>query len=223
MLFLHYCPFSLCTVHCGTAHLVSSPPSGTIERDGHLGLGMLYGTLWDIPPGPIPSHWYNGRGWTLGIGHATWYIVGHPTWSHPLPVVQWDWMDTWDWACSTVHCGSSHLVPSRPIGTMGRDGHLGLGMLHGTLWDIPPGPISSQWYNGTGWTLGIGHALRYIVGHPTWSHLIPLVQWDGMDTWDWACYTVHCGTSHLVPSPPSGTMGRDGLGLGMLLGHPIQS
>ena len=64
-----------------------------------------------------------------------------------------------------------------------------------------------------GWTLGIGVLCMGQLGIPTVCPLLPMVQWDGMDTWDWG--TVH-GTawdSHSV----SITVGWDGhLGLGVL-------
>ena len=161
---------------------------GTTGRDGHMGLGTLHGTWWDIPISPIPSQWYNGTGWTHGIGHTAWYMVGHPIQSHPLPMVQWDGMDTWDWAHCMVHGGTSHSVPSPPNGTTGRDGNMGLGTLHGTWWDIPFGPIPSQWYNGTGWTHGIGHTAWDIpLVSPNMVHKgTPKVPMDSR----WQCWTT---------------------------------
>ena len=44
-------------------------------------------------------------------------------------------------------------------------------------------------YSGMGWTLGIGVMCMGQLGIPTVCPLLPMVQWDGMDTWDWS--TVH--------------------------------
>ena len=108
-----------------------------------------------IPPIPIPSQWYNGTGWTHGIGHTSWYMMGHPIRSHPFPMVQRDGMDTWDWAHCMVHCGTSHSVPSPPNGTMGWDGHMGLGTPHGI----------SHWYPQTWYIKGLPKSQWTVVGN----------------------------------------------------------
>ena len=124
------------------------------------------------------SHSTVGRDWTPRIGVLCMGQLAIPTVCPLLPTVHCDGMDTWDWG--TVHgtAWDSHSVSITSHGTVGWDGHLGFGVL-----------CMGQ------------------LGIPTVCPLLPMVQWDGMDTWDWG--TVH-GTawdSHSVSITSHGTVG----------------
>jgi len=129
-------------------------------------------------------------GWTLGI-EPLWLVQwDYPVISYLYQLVQWYGMDTWNWAPLVGIMGLSHNILPVPIGTMVRDGHLGLspsGWYNGIIPPVPIGtmvrdghfelsasgwysriipgcPTCTSWYNGTGWTLGI--------------ELLWLVYWD---------------------------------------------
>ena len=95
-----------------------------------------------------------------GMDTWDWGVVHGTAWDFPVcplrPMVQWDGMDTWDLGCCAWDSLGFPSVSITSHGTVGWDGHLGLGVL-----------CMGQ------------------LGIPTVCPLLPMVQWDGMDTWDW--------------------------------------
>ena len=132
---------------CWYNGIIPGCPTGTMVQDGHLGVKPLLLVRSDYP---TCTKRYNGTGWTLGI--------------EPLWLVQWDYP------------GMSHLYQ------MVRD--LGLnpsGWYNGI---IPGCSTCTKWYNGTGWTLGIKPLWLVQWDYPGMFYLYQMVQWYGMDTWD---------------------------------------
>ena len=94
--------------------------------------------------------------------------------------------------------------------TVGWDGHMGFGVLCMGQLGIPHCVHYFPWYSGMGWTLGIGVLCMGQLGIPTVCPLLPTVQWDGMDTWDWGyCAWDSLGFSS-VSITSHGTVGWDG-------------
>ena len=99
----------------------------------------MHGTAWDSHSVSITSHCTVGWDGHLGLGVLYMGQLGIPTMCPLLPMVQWDGMDTWDWG--TVHgtVWDSHSVSITSHGTVGWDGHLGLGVLYMGHLGILPG------------------------------------------------------------------------------------
>ena len=163
-----------------------------MTQDGHRGLvvsGIIpwCPTVWDGHLGLSPSWWYSGIiPWCPTC--TTWYNgMGWTLGIELLLVVQW--------GCPTV-----------PHGTIVRDGHLGLSPSWWYSGIIPCCPTCTTWYNGTGWTLGIESLLVVQWDYPMVSYLYHIIQWYGMDTWDW----WYSGIIPWCPTVPHGTIVRDG-------------
>ena len=70
-------------------------------------------------------------------------------------MVQWDGMDSWDG-----------------------------GIESGMTWDTSHSVHCVPWYSGTGWTVGIVVVRVGCFRTFPFCPLCPMVQWDGMDSWD---------------------------------------
>ena len=157
-------------------HAIPSRPA--VQWDGmDSGPGVRESVGCTMPYHPVLR--YNGTEWTVGIMPWCEGQCGMCDAVPSPPAVQWDGMDSWDYAlvCGTVWDVPCCTIPS--CGTMGRDRQLGLrpGVRDSVGCTMPYHPVLR--YNGMEWTAGI-------------------MPWcEGQ-----------CGMYHAVPSRPAGRDGQ---------------
>ena len=66
------------------------------------------------------------------------------------------------------------------------------------------------WYSGMGWTVGIVVLRVGCLGTFPFCPLCPMVQWDGIDSWDGGTESGMPWDLPILSIVSHGTMGRDG-------------